>query len=69
MSFYYISLSNTSSVLYYQIKILEFIISFKSSFGYSPSIREIAKGVGLASTSTVHSHLKKLEFLGYVKRN
>lgn len=45
------------------------MISFKSSFGYSPSIREICKGVGLSSTSSVYCHLNKLETLGYLRRN
>lgn len=36
--------------------------------GYPPSVREIGKAVGLSSTSTVHSHLKKLEKKGYIKK-
>lgn len=36
--------------------------------GYPPSVREIAKAVGLHSTSTVHEHLKNLEKKGYIKR-
>ncbi len=52
-----------------QIEILKFIISFLEEFGYPPSIREIGNGVNLASTSTVHQHLKKLEELGLIKRN
>ena len=52
-----------------QIEILRFIISFLEEFGYPPSIREIAKGVNLSSTSTVHQHLNKLEYFGLIKRN
>ncbi len=37
--------------------------------GYPPSVREICKAVGLSSTSTVHSHLKKLEKRGLIKRD
>ena len=32
-----------------------------------PSVREICAATGLRSTSTVHSHLKSLEALGYIK--
>ncbi|GAA0235312.1 transcriptional repressor LexA [Cryptosporangium japonicum] len=36
--------------------------------GYSPSTREIADAVGLASTSTVSRHLRHLEDLGFLRR-
>ena len=36
--------------------------------GYSPSVREIGKAVGLSSTATVHCYLKQLEDLGYIKK-
>jgi repressor LexA len=52
-----------------QRKILEFINSKIKQEGYPPSVREIAKAVGLSSSATVHSHLKKLEELGYLKRD
>lgn len=32
-------------------------------------MREIANGVNLKSTSSVHSHMQKLEQLGYIKKN
>lgn len=37
--------------------------------GYPPTVREIAKQVGLKSISTVHGHLVSLEELGYIRRN
>ena len=37
--------------------------------GYPPSVRELCDLVGLKSTSTVHSHLKKLEQLGLIVRD
>ncbi len=37
--------------------------------GYPPTVREIAKAVGLNSISTVHTHLKNIEALGYIRRN
>jgi repressor LexA len=52
-----------------QKKILEFIDSRIKLEGYPPSVREIAEAVGLSSSATVHSHLKKLEELGYIKRD
>jgi len=52
-----------------QEKILEFISRKIRDEGYPPSVREIAKAVKLSSSATVHSHLKKLEELGYLKRD
>lgn len=52
-----------------QRKILDFITSELNSKGYPPAVREICKAVGLRSTSTVHSHLTKLESMGYIKRD
>lgn len=52
-----------------QKKILEFINKKIRDEGYPPSVREIAKAVKLSSSATVHSHLKKLEELGYLKRD
>lgn len=52
-----------------QIKILEFIKEQIALKGYPPSLRETCLAVGLKSTSTVHSHLNKLEKCGYIKRD
>lgn len=52
-----------------QVMILEFIKEQQVDKGYPPSVREICTAVGLKSTSTVHSHLNKLEKLGYIKRD
>lgn len=41
-------------------QILEFVISYLSMHGYSPSVREIGDAVGLKSTSSVHSHLERM---------
>ncbi|OBZ15148.1 winged helix-turn-helix transcriptional regulator [Bacillus sp. FJAT-26390] len=46
-----------------------FIVDFIRKNGYPPSVREIGEGVGLASSSTVHGHLERLEKKGYIKRN
>ena len=52
-----------------QLMILEFIKEQLLAKGYPPSVREIFQAVGLKSTSTVHSHLNKLEKLGYIRRD
>ncbi len=52
-----------------QERILKFINKKIKESGYPPSVREIAKAVNLSSSATVHSHLKKLEAKGYLKRN
>lgn len=50
-----------------QAKVFDFL---KESIadGITPSVREICEATGLSSTSTVHSHLKSLEELGYITR-
>lgn len=52
-----------------QQEILEFIERTVSERGYPPSVREIGEAVGLASPSTVHSHLHTLQHLGYLRRD
>ena len=43
-----------------KVKILDFIAATLRARGYPPSVREIARAVGLASTSAVHHHLQVL---------
>lgn len=52
-----------------QQMILDFIKSEVETKGYPPSVREIAKAVGLASSSTVHGHLSRIESKGYIRRD
>ena len=52
-----------------QIEILNFIDSEKQIKGYPPSVREICKAVKLKSTSSVHSHLGRLEELEYIRKD
>src|SRR3712207_8826736 len=52
-----------------QMEIYEFIKTQIVQKGYPPSVREICKGVGLSSTSSVHSHLSKLEKKGLIRRD
>jgi len=46
--------------------ILDFIRDYPHQ--YPPTVREIAAGVGLSSSSTVHHHLNELVSQGYVER-
>ena len=41
-----------------RIKIKQKIIEYINKHGYSPTVREIGKMVGLKSTSSVHRHLR-----------
>lgn len=52
-----------------QNDILKFIKSEVNRKGYPPSVREIGKAVGLASSSTVHGHLDRLEKKGLIRRD
>ncbi|HHY73377.1 MAG TPA: transcriptional repressor LexA [Bacillus bacterium] len=52
-----------------QQDILDFIKQQVSNKGYPPSVREIGEAVGLASSSTVHGHLSRLEKKGYIRRD
>lgn len=52
-----------------QREILQFIERTVDERGYPPSVREIGEAVGLASSSTVHSHLHTLQRLGYLRRD
>ncbi len=52
-----------------QEQILDFITTEVRHKGYPPSVREIGSAVGLLSSSTVHAHLRKLEELGYIRRD
>ncbi|MEC1179238.1 transcriptional repressor LexA [Metasolibacillus meyeri] len=52
-----------------QEAILAFIKEEVRSKGYPPSVREIGESVGLASSSTVHGHLARLESKGLIRRD
>ncbi|GEL04040.1 transcriptional repressor LexA [Rummeliibacillus sp. G93] len=52
-----------------QDDILEFIKEEVRTKGYPPSVREIGEAVGLASSSTVHGHLNRLESKGLIRRD
>jgi repressor LexA len=50
-------------------QILEYIDESVRDRGFPPSVREIGEAVGLASSSTVHSHLATLQDQGYLRRH
>lgn len=52
-----------------QRAIFRFIMRFLKKNGYPPTVRDIGKGVGLSSSSTVHFHLNSLEEMGFIKRD
>lgn len=52
-----------------QDAILDFIKREVREKGYPPSVREIGEAVGLASSSTVHGHLERLERKGLIRRD
>ncbi len=51
-----------------QRQILEFIQNFVKKYGYSPTLMEIAKAMGLSSAATIHEHIRILEKKGVLKR-
>lgn len=52
-----------------QQAILDFIRENVKHRGYPPSVREIGEAVGLASSSTVHGHLERLQAKGYLRKD
>ena len=49
-----------------QRQTLSYIAETVTERGYPPSVREICEAMGLASSSTVHSHLQALQRKGYL---
>ncbi len=52
-----------------QQEIFDFIKKYSAKYGYPPTVRDIGKAVGLASSSTVHAHLANLEKVGLLRRD
>ncbi len=50
-----------------QRQTLQFIAETVGERGYPPSVREICDALGLASSSTVHSHMQALQRKGYLR--
>lgn len=47
-------------------RVYNFLVEYVTNNGYPPTIREIGNGVGLKSTQTVCSHLKRLQTMGLI---
>ncbi len=52
-----------------QKSVLKFIGDYSFRNGFSPSVRDIAKAIGVSSTSTVHGYLEVLEKEGFIRRD
>lgn len=52
-----------------ELEILFFLKKVIETNGYSPTVREICKGVGLKSPSSVHGYLERLEAKGYIEKS
>ena len=51
-----------------QKDVLEYIRDFTHRNGYVPSVRDIARAIGVKSPSTVQGYLDGLEKAGYIRR-
>lgn len=51
-----------------QQEILQYIKKYIVKNGYPPTVREIAKAMGLSSPATIHAHLAHLEEKGIIKK-
>ncbi len=51
-----------------QLQVLSFIKSYSSSSRYSPTVRDMVKGLGKKSTFSITAHLNKLEEKGLITR-
>ncbi len=51
-----------------QKQVLDYITSYHKKRGYSPALEEIRKHFKLASVSTAHFHIRKLEGLGLLEK-
>lgn len=52
-----------------QERIIKFVTEFLNDKGYPPTIRDIAAGCGISSTSVVAYNLNKLAQAGYIRRH
>ncbi|MBI4913367.1 MAG: transcriptional repressor LexA [Acidobacteria bacterium] len=52
-----------------QLAVLRFIRDFTAAEGRSPTLTEVAKGVGSSAVSTIHKHVQHLIDKGYLLRS
>lgn len=48
-------------------QVLDFINQFIRRYGFAPTLKEIADGIGVRAIATVHEHLRSLEAKGFLK--
>lgn len=51
-----------------QREILQFVSQYIQKYGYSPTLSEIAKAIGVNSLATVHEHLTTMAKKGVIRR-
>jgi repressor LexA len=59
----------TPSLTDRQQSVLDVLRAHTATHGYPPTVREIGEVLGMASSSTVHSHLAALERAGIIERD
>ena len=59
---------NTNTLAPVQRQTLEFLKNFVADKGYAPTLKEIARHIGVKSQSTAHFHLERLESKGFINR-
>ena len=47
-------------------RIYDFVVDYIRDNGYPPAVRDICAGIGIRSTSTIHSHLQRLQQQGKI---
>ena len=52
-----------------QKQVFDFIKSYISENGISPTLEEIKKGLKLKAISTIHEHINSLEVKGYISKS
>lgn len=52
-----------------QRELLEFLREYLRDHGHAPTLREMAKALGVSSVATIHKHLKALEKKGFLKKH
>ncbi len=50
-----------------QKDVLDYVVQYQRENGYSPTYRQIAKGIGVSSVGGVAAHIHKLQDRGFVK--
>ncbi|MEK4473376.1 LexA repressor [Paenibacillus sp. FSL R7-0048] len=49
-------------------EVLEALIKMIKVNHFPPTLRELAKEVGLSSTAVIHAHMERLEIKGYIQK-